>query len=808
MKAPSPTLPHFVGEGAATRPDPGTSLQGWGATTPAVPPSLDGQDPLPRGGGGSGRGWWILAAALLLWAWVCVPAIAGARTFYLRDVFTTHLPYKAFGAAELRAGRIPAFNPSWGLGQPFRGNPNALPFYPGNLFYLVLPFWSAFNLHYALHWLISLAAMAALARGLGQSPVAALTAGITYAGSGWMLSTLTYYNLLTVAAWWPLVLLGAVRGGRRGTALGGLACGLALLGGEPVTAALGLVPLLLVAVSRHGWRRGILLAVAIGGVGVLVALPQIVAFLRALPFTVRGAHGVTASQAAYYRLHPLRLLELVVPFPFGRPGWLGIHGIWAHLALPRMPLFLSLYSGLVGLWLAALGSLGKGHRRGWALLAAAGLALAAIVGLRGDWLVQLGFGLFRYPEKLLFWFALALPLLAGWGLEECRERGRRPAVWSGWSALVLAAVAGLAALLVPPLLPGWLPTEVAAERIPDIQVTVRAQAVAWGLGLAVGGAALILAVPAARAGRLAAVAGLQLACLCLLYPLALTDSTEPFRRRPPWQELLPPGAAVVHSGMAIPKWIPNPRYQLPSGPRAVLERQKVLDLHPVPGILNGLTYPLAPDLEGMASPLFRHLHSTLPRLSWQERARWIRLAGADAAVLFAPPQVPELLPLAQADRRGAVARLYRVADPVPAAWWPRRILLVSDEEEAVRTAGRLPDAVATAVTSGPVAHHPEGTVRVLALEPDRIVLEVEGRGGVAVVRRAYQPRFAARAGPRPLRTLPVNGCLLGVEVPPGRYRVTLEVSSRPEEAAAGAAFLTLLGIAWVLTRVPTAIRTP
>lgn len=752
------------------------------------------------------RSWPVLAAALLLWAWVCVPTIAGARTFYLRDVFTTHAPYKAFGAMELRAGRIPAFNPTWGLGQPFRGNPNALPFYPGNVFYLVLPFWSAFNLHYALHWLISLATMAALARGLGQSPAAALTAGITYAGSGWMLSTLTYYNLLTVAAWWPLALLGALRGGRHGIALGGLACGLALLGGEPVTAALGLVPLLLVAISHHGWRRGAATAVAIGAVGVLLALPQIVAFLRTLPFTYRGAHGVTAHQAAYYRLHPLRLLELLVPFPFGRPGWLGVYGIWAREVLPRMPLFLSLYSGLVGLWLVVLGARGAGRRRAWAILAVAGLALAAFAGLRGDWLVQASFGLFRYPEKLLFWFALALPLLAGWGLDEIGQRGwhgRRAAIWSGWAALALAAVAGLAALLVPPILPDRLPN-VTAERIPEIQATVRIQATGWGVALAVGGAALLLAARAARSpgdANKAAIAGLQLATLCLLYPLALTDPTATFRQRPPWQRLLPPGAAVVHSGMAIPKWVPNPRYRLPSGSRAVLERQKVLDLHPVPGVLNGLTYPLAPDLEGMGSPLSRPVYNAFPRLTWEERARWFRLFGVDGAVLFVDLRLPGLRPLAQAERRGAVSRLYTVPEPAPPAWWPRRVVPAATNEEAVRRVSRLPDPIATAVASRPVVHHPEGRVRVLVLEPDRIELEVVGRGGLAVVRRAYQPLFTARAGPRRLRTLPVNVSLLGVEVPPGRHRVVLEVSSRPEEIATGVAFLTLLAVGFALVRV-------
>src|SRR5436305_2097086 len=83
------------------------------------------------------------------------------------------------------------------------------------------------------------------------------------------------------------------------------------------TAALGLVPLLLAAVSRHGWRRGSATAVAAGGLGLVVALPQVVATLRVLPFTVRGGQGVSAAQAVHYTLHPARLLELILPFPFG-----------------------------------------------------------------------------------------------------------------------------------------------------------------------------------------------------------------------------------------------------------------------------------------------------------------------------------------------------------------------------------------------------------------------------------------------------------------------------------------------------------
>ena len=163
---------------------------------------------------------WVLLAALLVWAWVAVPLAVGRKTLFVRDVFAVHFPLKAFGAQQLAEGRIPALMPSWGLGQPFRGNPQALAFYPGNALYLLLPFWSAFNLHYMLHWLLALFTMRALARELGQSDAGALMSGLSYAGGGVVVSALSFYNVLTVLSWWPLAMLGALRGGRRGLALG------------------------------------------------------------------------------------------------------------------------------------------------------------------------------------------------------------------------------------------------------------------------------------------------------------------------------------------------------------------------------------------------------------------------------------------------------------------------------------------------------------------------------------------------------------------------------------------------------------
>jgi len=743
----------------------------------------------------------VLALALALWAFVCLPTLLGRRTFFLRDVFTTHLILKAFGAHELAAGRIPAVNPAWGLGQPFRGNPNALPYYPGNLFYLALPFWSAFNLHYALHWLLALFAMAALARGLGQGREAALLAGITYAGSGWFLSALSFYNLVTVAAWWPLVLLGAVLGGRRGIALGGLACGLALLGGEPVAAALGLVPLGLAAVSRHGLRRGIMTAAAIVVLGVALALPQLVALREVLASTVRGGLGMTARQAADYALHPARLIELFLPFPFGRPTWIGPSGVWAVAVLPAVPLFLSLYAGSVGLWLAAAAAATRRYRA-WAALAAAGLALAILGGAWGPALSRLSFGLFRFPEKFLFFFALALPLLAGWGLDAVvASRGwRRVATAAGGAALLLALLLKLA---TPGVLSGASARLPLATRQMALSL-LSTQLGAWALGLAVGGAVLLAAAWAARGGRRALVAALQLAALVQLWPLVVTDSTAPYRAPAAWARRLeatlghPP--AALNELLVTPHWQPEPAYSFPPGPHFVAERIKTADLGPAPGLLHGLTYPLAPDLEGMQTLSLYALLAPLPHRGWPERALWMRLTGVDAAVLFEEPGVPDLALVDRAERYGVESRLYAVRDPAPLAWSPRRLLVAANPaaaREAVVAAGMAGDPLETAIVPRSV---PQGAGRVLAVtsrEPDRIEFDVEGAGGIVAVRRAFLPLYRAEAEGKALVTMPLDLALLGVAVPPGRHHVVLTISACREEIAMVIALLALLGMLWL-----------
>jgi hypothetical protein len=742
---------------------------------------------------------WLMGMALVAWAAVSLPLLTGSRTLYQRDVLSVHAPWKAFGAEALRHGSVPAFNPTWALGQPFRGNPNALPLYPGNLLYLALPFWIAFNLHYVLHWLLALFTFRALARALGMGESAAALAAFTYAGSGYVLSCLSFYNLIAVAAWWPLAMWGAVRGGRRGIAIGGLACGLAFYAGEPLTVALAAVPLVLAAAGERGARRGLAAAAAIGALGVVIALPQIVAVARVAPFTYRGGHGALPSEAVTYTLHPLRWLELVIPLPFGDPSRDGLGGWWATSISPNLPLFFSLYAGCVALWLATLA--GK-RRLPWALLAASGWALAWLLGLSGESLVRFTAGLFRFPEKLLVWPAIALPLLAGWGFEEVARAGRgaRRALVAAAGLAVLAALV----LVARPALAAAIEGQGGVEG-PRASRLLAHIAGGWTRDLAVAAALLAAAGWAARRRQGFAVAALQLAALLQLRPLASTAPLREILAEPvPWAAQTPPGTALVNEALVHPRWNAN-GFTVGDEPAWTKRRIERQQLSPWTGVASGLTYPLAPDIEGAQSPLLSLVEFNLPKLDMTQRTRWLRVLGVDRLARLEPVEGAGLRELAGAEWSGTRSWLYAVEDSQPKASWPAQVGVASSPVEVLRAVSfGEGDPVTHVLAAEAVEHRAGGSVEVVRDDPDGIELRTHGPGGLVVLRRAYQPLYRARAGRAVLRTLPVNLTLLGVVVPAGEARIEIDVPAAPELIAAGAALVAVtaaLAFAWRPARV-------
>ena len=732
----------------------------------------------------------LLLAAL--YAALALPLVFGAQRLVLRDTLATHRPLKTFGAAELARGAVPVYNPTWALGQPFAGNPNALPYYPGNLLYLALPFETAFHLHFVLHGLIAFVAMRRLALEAGAEPAGGLLAGATYAGSGYLLSTWSFYNLLAVVAWAPFVLWAVLRGSRRATLAGGVACGLMLLGGEPVTAAL-VVPLMAaVGWSRWGVRGGLGRALAVGALGLAVAAPQLVALARVLPSSVRALEGVDPRLAGAQSLHPARLLELLLPMPWGWPADFGRFGFWSKRVTPFTPYIYSLHVGLVG---AALALAGAARARLWAALAAVGLALAWLGGLAPEVLAALSGGIFRYPQKFLLWFTLGAAVAAGLGLTRVVASARAARIL-GLAGAALLGTALLLRLALDPFV-ALLAERLATDGSRSHAAT---QAGAWIVGLALGGLLLTLAAWGARRGAAWALVAAQGLALAQLAPVVATDAAALYREPPPFFAALAGRRSVVVVPWILPEWEPGTPYPPEVQTASGLARLTFLDLEPSGGLALGLTYPLAPDLEGIYSPLHAQLGRALARASWPERVSWMRRLGVEAVVRSGAGEVQGLVRLASERRWQVETTLWALPDPAPPVSWPRALAVDPDPEHAFHSIGGGALAADVSVVARPLAHDGAGQVRQIAAGADRVVFETDSAGGLVVVRRAYQPLLGARLDDgSALPTLPVDLTLLGVVVPPGRQRVTVSASNAPEQGAALFALvaaLAALGLAW------------
>lgn len=730
----------------------------------------------------------LLVLALLTLAATFAPWATGARTPVLRDVLGTHRPLKAFGAAELAAGRVPAFLPAWALGQPFRGNPNALPFYPGNLAYLFLPFPIAFALHYPLHLGIALAGGVWAGRRLGLEPFSAAVAGLTYAGSGFVLTGLSFYNLLTVVAWLPWVAGGLASPSRRGLLLAGLACGLVVLGGEPVSAVLAAPVLVAVAWRCHGVRRGSLRLAAVATLGALVAAPQIVATLRVLPFSYRFAHGLEGWEATGFGYDWRRLFELVLPLPWGSPRFLDERGYWSALVTPRPPYVWTAYLGVLPIALLA----GSWRRsRGLAAVACGALGLALVASGQGEMASRLTGGLFRYPEKLLLPFTLAAALLTGLELEHRRRAGslsRSLAIAGG-----LLGASGFALWAARGVVAPWVSGHLGAEPAFLAEAVVRG----WTAASLAGAALLLLGALAAAKGAVLLIGAAQLLSLAQLAPLVVADAARHYAAGGGLIEKAPAGAALAIVPAQAAQWEESPGAARRVGTPERLARLAHFELHPAFGVERGFSYPIASDLEGMSSPLSVFLERNLPRVPWPGRIAWLRRLGVDGVVRQdpQPAPIPGLRRMTLAERFGVAVELSRVERPFARARWPAALVPARDPREAFWRVATGEIDEDQAVVSRAVAHDPQGRLRLLRDTPDEIRFEVSGRGGLAVLARSYWPIYRARlADGTRLPTQPVDLVLLGIEVPAGEHRVTVDVAHWPESSAGLLSLMTLAGL--------------
>jgi len=823
---------------------------------------------------------------MLLLAWIALPLARGTETLYMRDVLNAHLALKWSEARALHQGYFPLLDPYRGGGQPLAGNPNAVPFYPTNVLLLwASPIW-ALNAHFWIHLLLAPAACFWMARRWGLGREAAWAAAVCYTGSGFYLSHLSFYNLIAGATLAPALVAACLgfaapgAGGRERRAWYALAAALLwallLLSGDPLMAALaaGLAAAALAlrwrswawrvgpadgdgpreetgaaanGPSPRWWRRpawgGLAGLAAAFACGTLIALPQIVEFLRILPVSFRGFRGYTGGVATIASWNPGQIAEWLLPTLFGRLDVRIAGTFWGQRFFTGAPpLYPSLYPGLLALALIAAGGLPAGdhgdpgdrcdradQRQGAPRRAAAwwawGACAAGLFCSLGrynpamEWLfARPGAGALRYPVK--FWLPVAVggALLCGIGFERLLEApsagpaGRRFRWTLAGLALALGALWGFLGLLPRPatrLLRALIP--------PDRPLAfVANERVRWG-GLCLF-SLIILAVlgllalrmgrsaPASRAAwtwgglLLAAHAAAQLFMLRPLYP---TDAVTPYRVPPPVISWVPPGLTVV-----------NPDFEHLFGPSVFgagkfpsqsllwLERRAFYEMFPFTGPMWDRRYELEESPEGLDTYLTRLSQGSLKGATDEERLRLLAAWGVGRLVIerALTPLPSHARLLAELPSFGQQVRVYEVLGRSPEAFLARRIWYAPHLNAAYRImkAGDFdPERDAVIEGNGPPRPSAGGSVRVLRRGPERLDLDLDvGPGGsLLVVQRAlliYRATIDGRPAPSlQAANLHRNGLL----VPAGRHRVRMWVDRTGFHRSLAAAALGLVGAA-------------
>ncbi len=740
---------------------------------------------------------WV-APVLVLLGFVIAPLASGERTLFQRDVMNTHYGKKFAQAEAMLAGELPMVDLQRAGGQVHVGNPNTVPLYPTNLLlYVAEPLWMI-NAHFWLHWLAALVGGFWLGRALGQSREAAWTLGVVYALSGYFLSTLNLFNLVAAAALLPALLAAAVEMERRHTRRRAFVAlvvlwVLMILGGDPVTAAIAFFGVVAVVLYRHRRRYPWGAAALAIGLGTLIAAPQWVELLRIVGFSYRGFWGYGDDLATFGGWRPVDALDLLIPLPFGPPNV----NYWGHhLHVNHVPLFLTYYPGLLAIALATAARKSGDRSFGWAWwLVGGGLFFA--LGETNPIVVAVsrlpGASLLRIPAKLWCLVALGLAVLASLAASTLsdpvgRRRFRR-------SLAVLATLVGagwLVLTVLPSLAETWL-----GRLIPEGagEEFVERERLRWAglclinllaLGLAFVGLGATRRRPALFGALLLVLH--TASQIFFLVPVLETDERRFYLERPPLLDEIPPGSRVVYAevfNLFGPTRIEAREF--PGG--SFLWRQRALyqDLAPWSGVKGDLHYEFDVSPEGLDSFLTRATAGTLVNAdSDLDRMRILEASGVEFLLIKRPLDERVLDRVELVTTRptpGTELHVYRL---LRSARW-------LEVPGASNGSDNLSDALATILDEefDPSRHvvlagehelrvGAPGTARELSRRGAALEIEVEAPDpAVLVVQRTHLPIYKVEVDGEPASFFAANLHRLGIKVPAGRHRVTIDIDRRP-----------------------------
>jgi hypothetical protein len=391
---------------------------------------------------------------LLLVVAVYADPLFARRNFAGRDPLAYHYPLeKAIHDAYAR-GRLPVWISEISGGRPLLANPNVGALYPIRPALSRFSFPMAMRLFPILHWAGAGVGMILLLRMLGVSGAGAWVGAVTFVFSGVSVSEVFYPNIHPGMSLLPWAVWGLGRPTRslaRGALLLSVLWSLLFLAGDVFAVTLALLASGLwigLETARDDRAGGLARLFAAIGLAALAAAPQIVASALWIPETNRAVLGMRLNEVVLFSISPFRLLELMVPFPFGAAWELDRTQMWGWplFHYKQIGFFTSFYAGafaVIGL-VSAWKSAAAGARFARALLLIC-LAISVPPSLfPAAWGSLHSPVPLRFPEKFAVSLVLALGVLAGVAFDAFR-RDRRMR-WPLWAGAALAALAVVAAL--------------------------------------------------------------------------------------------------------------------------------------------------------------------------------------------------------------------------------------------------------------------------------------------------------------------------------------------------------------------------
>jgi hypothetical protein len=766
--------------------------------------------------------------------------VFSGRVLFERDVGTYFIPFAEILRRLARERTWPLWNPYLAFGQPLLANPQFEVLYPFTWLLALLTPWTYYTGFVVFHSLLSAVGVYLLCRTLGLGTAAAFAGAGVWVSSGPWLSLASNWLHLAGAAWMPWVLLATERLLRsrstRSAVWLGAAAGLQLLAGSADMALLawvasGLRLLGPVVSDGAGPRRRLLGLSALAAVIALgLAAGQWIP--TGVAATASARSSVSEADRTFWSVHPLFLLQTLVPIPFKEMSLGPIAE--ERLFESREPFLFSLYLGLP---VAALVAAAAADRRTpWRRYALGCLALG-VLGALGRYtpayhaftVVFPPLKLVRFPMKAMLLVALFWAVLAAAGLEACRRGGRAARV-----AIVVAGLAGVAALALaavcrsgPPWLDGWVERQ-GGEALAEALAPATRRLIATGALAFLVAALVAMAERRPRLPMAALVAGCVVADLVAMHAaLNLTAPREVYSVQPASLGLLAgrPFSRVYTEDYQAPSRFPEVERVQPrrvaafdTGAPPPWVVAVAFRVYPFPTLLGswGIEGSYDTDLQTFFPAHLALMTRLLHGMEGQPAHQRLLQLGAVDRVLSLHTQGYEGLPqLAQLpspfrgaihvfDVPGSVPRTYVVSRARQAEGTAAVAAILADDfqmhDEVVLSLEPLA-APPRAVAAEPPEVVPGGSSRIVSWRPDFIRVEADAAAdGYLVLVDTYDPEWRATVDGRPAPIVRANVAFRAVALTRGHHVVDFRYRPRPVAWGLAVSALTLAGILAVVAR--------